>query len=80
LSQLRDVGFVKIRESSYRGVLKLVHGVGFPNSLMTRLDRYSTSSLLARELYKLNKGNIRTRLFNFGQNFRPQVLKIREVV
>ena len=55
LAQLKQLGFQRLRESSYRGSLRPMRAVGFPGDVLTRLDRFPTPSLYARELFKLNK-------------------------
>ncbi|MEZ4754888.1 MAG: hypothetical protein R3A13_11390 [Bdellovibrionota bacterium] len=55
LSLIKKVGFDRILGSNDRLGLEIIGGAGFPIIVRTLIDRYENSSLLARELYNLNK-------------------------
>ena len=53
--QLKELGFQKLAPSAYRDSIQLLKSNGFTSSLRTRLERFKTPPLFARELWQLNQ-------------------------
>lgn len=56
LLQLKQLQFDRLRETTYRSAIPILKECGFSVDLYTRLDRFRTIPLFARELHQLNKG------------------------